>query len=48
MPGEQHLHREPVAAGDTADQQFICRCLHRLEDQLIDWSRINAAGFKCP
>src|SRR5262249_14335812 len=23
MPGEQHLHREPIAFGDPADQDFI-------------------------
>jgi hypothetical protein len=48
MPGEQHLHREPVASRDTADQQFVCRCLHRPGIKLMNWSRIDAAGFKCP
>jgi hypothetical protein len=30
MPCEQHLHGEPVAAGDPRDQNFVRRRLHRL------------------
>jgi hypothetical protein len=29
VPCEQHLHRQPVAAGNSTDQRFIGRCLHR-------------------
>jgi hypothetical protein len=48
MPGEQDLHREPVSARNSANQQFVCRCLHRPKNRLIDWSPVNVAGFKCP
>jgi hypothetical protein len=29
VPREQHLHREPIAAGDSSDQNLIRSRLHR-------------------
>ena len=46
MAYEQHLHREPVARGDSADQFLIRRRLDRRPDPCPDKSRERRKGSR--